>query len=234
MKKIICVIPARLQSTRLREKVLCLLAGKPLLQWVYEAAKRCQIFDRVVIAVDSKKVFDVAQGFGAEVFFTPESCASGTDRLIALKKAAKIEGEIFVNWQGDEPFLKEAMIEDLLQSIDDGSDVWTLKKKILNLEEVTDSHTVKVVTTTNGEALYFSRQPIGSFKHIGIYAYTADALDRIAKWPRSPLEIKESLEQLRFLENGLKIRVHTTEHECLGIDTPEDLARAEKLLLSTV
>lgn len=235
-----CVIPARLQSSRFPAKILALLNGKPLIQWVWEAACQVKAFTRVVIAVDAEETAEVAHQFGAEAIMTDPSCRSGTMRLVELKLANKIEGDLFVCWQGDEPFIHTTMIEDLIQSAPaDGSDVWTLKKKMA--EEADSPHVVKVVTDARGYALYFSRSPIPYFrdapddeqiyfKHIGLYAYSPSALEKIATLPASFLEEAEKLEQLSFLEHGLKIRVHETEHETLGIDLPEHLARAQGLV----
>ncbi len=237
-----CVIPARLQSSRFPAKILALLNGKPLIQWVWEAACQVQAFNRVVIAVDAEETAVIARQFGAEAILTDPSCRSGTMRLVELKLANKIEGDLFVCWQGDEPFVHTTMIEDLIQSApSDGSDVWTLKKEMTQQEEITSPHIVKVVTDANGYALYFSRSPIPYFrdapieeqiyfKHIGLYAYSPSALEKIATLPTSFLEEAEKLEQLSFLEHGLKIRVHETEHETLGIDLPEHLACAQELV----
>lgn len=235
--KVVCVIPARLNSKRFPRKVLSRLGSKPLLQWVWDAACSCPQFDEVVFAVDHPETVALVKTFQADYFMTDENCATGTDRLIELMDSEQLEGDIWVNWQGDEPFINQAMIEVLLQSAaDDTSDIWTLKKQITDQEEVYSPHVVKVVTDLQGHALYFSRAPIPYervetsiyYKHIGLYAYRASALKKIHKMCQTPLEKTESLEQLRFMEGGLKIKVHETCHDTQGIDVPEDLLVALK------
>lgn len=240
--KATCVIPARLNSSRFPAKILAKLNGRPLIQWVWEAACRVKSFNRIVIAADAEETAEIARSFGAEVLLTDPGCRSGTMRLVELKLAQKINGDLFVCWQGDEPFVQAAMIEDLIQSApSDGASVWTLKKKIVEQEEVTSPHVVKVVTNAQGYALYFSRSAIPYFreapleeqtyyKHIGLYAYSPEALEKIATLPKSFLEEAEKLEQLSFLEYGMKIRVHETVYETLGIDLPEHLVRAHGIL----
>lgn len=239
VKKIACVIPARLKSTRFPRKILALLHDKPLIQWVWEAAKSVIHFDSVTIAVDSNETARVVQSFGGTSIMTSESCPSGTMRLGELLQRKKIDADVLVCWQGDEPFLHEQMIDELLQTAQtDQADVWTLKKKILNPEDVLSPHIPKVVTDENGYALYFSRSPIPYhrdlqervyYKHIGIYAYTRDALNRLIQLPTSHLAEVEQLEQLNFLYHGLKVRVHETSHEGFGIDIPEHLEKAQVL-----
>lgn len=241
--KIICVIPARLKSTRFPRKMLSSLHGKPLLQWVWEAATRVKMFDSVTFAIDSSETAALIQSFGGRFEMTSENCPSGTDRLAELHQKKKLEGDIWVNWQGDEPFIQESMIQDLLQTCkSEKSDLWTLKKKIVKLDEIPSPQVAKVVCDAQGYALYFSRSTIPYyrdprpenekkyFKHVGIYAYTADALQKISKLEPFYLEEAEQLEQLRFLAHGLKIRVHETQHEVFGIDLPEHLAKAEARL----
>ncbi len=239
MKKIACVIPARLKSSRFPRKILSQLHDKPLIQWVWEAAKSIPYFDSVTIAVDAEETADVVKSFGGTSIMTAESCPSGTMRLGELLQRKKIDADILVCWQGDVPFLHEQMIGELLQTAHtDASDVWTLKKKIINPEDVLSPHVCKVVTDQNGYALYFSRYPIPyhrdiketiHYKHIGIYAYTRDALSRLIELPTSHLVEAEQLEQLNFLYHGLKVRVHETSHEGFGIDIPEHLEKAQVL-----
>lgn len=224
--RIVCVIPARLKSSRLPEKVLASIAGKPMLERVYDAAVRCSLFDDVVFAVDAKVTKTLVESFGAKAYMTPTECSSGTMRLISLLD--KIDADIYVNWQADEPFINEKMIEALLQDVQKGS-IWTLKTP---LQDASDPHVVKVVTDKTGKALYFSREPIPHngpyYKHIGIYAYSRLALEKIATLPPSNLQMSESLEQLSFLENGLSLKVHETLSDTLGIDVLEDLKLAEQ------
>ena len=234
-----CIIPARLNSTRFPRKILAPLKGKPLIQWVYEAAKRVSLFHEILIAVDAEETREVVESFGARALFTSVACQSGTDRLIELVERKEVRADILVNWQGDEPFIMPQMIDELLQTAGcDDCCIWTLCKK---MEGEESPHVIKVVLNHSGEALYFSRSAIPYFrdsnkkiyfKHVGLYAYTLEALRRIAALPPSALEEAEQLEQLRFLQGGLKIKVHQTDHEILGIDTPEQLERA-KLLLSS-
>jgi 3-deoxy-manno-octulosonate cytidylyltransferase (CMP-KDO synthetase) len=239
-KKIACVIPARLKSTRFPKKMLSMLGDKPLLQWVWESARSVPLFDEVAFAIDSEEIASMIQSFGGKYFMTAESCACGTDRLVELLKDNRIDADIWVNWQGDEPFIHEQMIFDLLQSCEvEESDVWTLKKKIINIEEVTSPQFAKVVCDQRGFALYFSRSPIPFyrdikeesekefFKHVGLYAFTREALHKIASLTPCQTEMAEQLEQLRFLYHHLKVRVHETQHEVFGIDLPEHLAKAE-------
>ncbi|MCH9614709.1 MAG: 8-amino-3,8-dideoxy-manno-octulosonate cytidylyltransferase [Chlamydiia bacterium] len=224
--RIVCIIPARLKSTRLPEKVLASIAGKPMLERVYEAAKSCKQFDDVYFAVDAKVTQTLVEGFGAKAFMTPVDCPSGTMRLVSLLD--RVDADIYVNWQADEPFIDREMIDHLLQDVNTG-DIWTLKTP---LEDATDPHVVKVVTNQTHNALYFSREPIPHngpyFKHVGIYAYTQKALKKIAKLPEAGLQKSESLEQLNFLEHGLTIQVHETTRDTLGIDVADDLALAEQ------
>lgn len=236
-KKIACVIPARLHSTRFPGKVLQNLAGEPLLKRVYKAAKKCRLFDSIIIAVDDQLTYDLVSSFTKNVIYTSPTWNSGTDRLIEVYQNGSIAADIWVNWQADEPFLSKEMLLELLSSIDTERDIWTLKKKITNLDEVKNTNITKVVTDNTGRAMYFSRHsipydsgklPIIYFKHIGIYAFTQKALETISRTGPVPLEINEQLEQLRFLYHGLHIQVHETKRDSIGIDTPQDLSLAEQ------
>lgn len=239
-KKIVCVIPARLDSSRFPRKILSILAGKPLLQWAWDAANQTQIFDQVVIALDDLETANVVEDFHGQWVMTDKSCLSGTERLLELQRKKLVEGDIWVNWQADEPFLCKEMIENLLQSVDDPfADVWTLKEKIYTEDQIIDPNICKVVCDQNGYALYFSRSPIPYrrdkkdiliFRHVGLYAYTQSALQRMQSMKPCPIEEAESLEQLRFLFGGLKIQVHETEYSSLGIDLPGHLILAEEYI----
>jgi 3-deoxy-manno-octulosonate cytidylyltransferase (CMP-KDO synthetase) len=241
-KKVTCVIPARLASTRFPKKVIAPLAGKPLLQWAWEAAHKTGIFDNVVLAIDGQETADVVKGFGGTYLMTSPECTCGTERLIEVMNSKKFDADIWVNWQADEPFITKVFIERLLSSCDMcDADVWTLKKRIVNENEISAPNIAKVVCDLQGYALYFSRSTIPYYrdkdaktkvfyKHIGIYAYTTEALKKISSMKESELEIAECLEQLRFLQNQLRIKVHETDGEVIGIDTPEDLARAERFV----
>jgi 3-deoxy-manno-octulosonate cytidylyltransferase (CMP-KDO synthetase) len=247
MKKIACVIPARLKSTRFPKKMLSTLLNKPLLQWVWESALSVPAFHEVVFAVDAEEIADVIRSFGGRYFMTSESCTNGTERLIELQSKGLVKADIWVNWQGDEPFIHEQMIADLLQSCnEDECDIWTLKKRIVNMDEATNPQMAKVVCDENGYALYFSRSQIPYYrdetdpsqkifyKHVGLYAFTPAALIKISLMPPCGIEVAEQLEQLRFLYNHLRVRVHETEYEVFGIDLPEHLALAEARLKALV
>lgn len=246
-KKIACVIPARLKSTRFPRKMLCSLKGIPLLQRVWTQANRVSLFDEIVFAIDSEETAALIDSFGGQWLMTSESCASGSDRLAELLREGKIDADIFVNWQGDEPFIHEAMILDLLQSCGfESSDLWTLKKRITSEGELANPHIAKVVCDIHGFALYFSRSQIPFYrdiaefskkmvyKHVGLYAYTKEALKKIEGLSLCSLENAEQLEQLRFLYNNLKIRVHETEYEVFGIDLPEHVEKAEAYIEQNV
>ena len=238
-KKIACIIPARLKSTRFPRKMLATLQGKPLLQWVWEGAKKVSLFDEVVFAIDAQETAHLIESFGGKYFMTAEDCANGTQRLAELLQKGLVDADIWVNWQGDEPFIHEKMIHDLLQSCEEPSDIWTLKKRIDNVSEVTNPHFAKVVCDRKGFALYFSRSQIPFYrditdpnqqifyKHVGLYAFTQEALKKISTLPPCEIEMAEQLEQLRFLYHNLRVKVHETEYEVFGIDLPEHLARAE-------
>lgn len=242
-KRVACIIPARLQSTRFPKKVLASLHGKPILQWVWEAAKKVALFDEVGFAVDAVETADLIEGFGGKWWMTLSSCASGSDRLAQVQKEKRVEADIWINWQGDEPFICEQMIADLLQSCEtDNVDMWTLRKKIVTDADLQSLHIAKVVCNAKQEALYFSRSPIPCYrdtadfskkdvyKHVGLYAYTSRALQTIDRLPLCAIEQAEQLEQLRFLYHGLKIKVHDTDYEVFGIDLPEHIHRAERFI----
>jgi 3-deoxy-manno-octulosonate cytidylyltransferase (CMP-KDO synthetase) len=239
-KRIACVIPARLKSMRFPRKMLATLKNKPLLQWVWESASKVTFFDEVVFAVDAEETAQLIHSFGGKYIMTSERCTNGTERLIELLEKGLIHADIWVNWQGDEPFIHEQMIRDLLQTCEhDDSDVWTLKKKIVNIEEATNPQIAKVICDYQGYALYFSRSQIpyyrdaadlaqsDFYKHVGLYAFTPKSLKKISKLQPCAIEFAEQLEQLRFLYHRLRVRVHETQYEVLGIDLPEHLVLAE-------
>lgn len=245
-RKTVCVIPARLMSTRFPGKMLTYLAGKPLLERVWSAAVATKLFDEIVIAGDDQKIADLVAGFNGRYVATSPECASGTDRLIEVMKKGVITGDVWVNWQGDEPFITGDMIQALLQTTDDTrDDMWTLKKRITVAHNITAPNIAKVVCDAEGYAMYFSRSQIPFvrdsndydalvklgiyYKHVGIYAYRPATLERIAGMKQTVCEDAEKLEQLRFLHYGVRIRVHETEKEVVGIDTPQDLAQAEAI-----
>ncbi|OPX96475.1 MAG: 3-deoxy-manno-octulosonate cytidylyltransferase [Syntrophorhabdus sp. PtaB.Bin006] len=241
MKKLI-VIPARYGSTRLPGKPLLNIAGKPLLRWVFEKALQSRLKDGALIATDDERIRDAARAFGAEVVMTSPTCASGTDRVYEAVKGR--DAGLVVNLQGDEPFIEPSMIDDLFSVMErERADMATLCCPVADEREYTDPNTVKVVLDRSGFALYFSRSPIPFrrtdrtvtvYKHVGIYGYAGSFLEQFVAMPRGILEGAESLEQLRVLENGCRIRVVPTTYDGFGIDTEEDLLRAaERLAVRT-
>ncbi|HTZ60468.1 MAG TPA: 3-deoxy-manno-octulosonate cytidylyltransferase [Acidobacteriaceae bacterium] len=235
--KIIAVIPARLASTRLPRKVLRPIAGVPMLGWVYRAALACPQLDQVLIATDSTEVVDYADSQGWPSLMTSADLASGTDRVHAV--SATVEADIYVNIQGDEPLLRPEHIDALLRPFAVPSAEVTTLSTPCAPDEVHNPNAVKVVTASDGRALYFSRATIPynrgvaitPRKHLGLYAYRKAALQRFASLPPSPLESAERLEQLRLLENGISIYVEQTTFDTIGVDTEQDLIAAEKVLL---
>jgi 3-deoxy-manno-octulosonate cytidylyltransferase (CMP-KDO synthetase) len=232
------VIPARLSSTRLSRKVLRNLHGRPMVEWVWRAAVASGLMDPVVVATDAEEVAAVCRERGIPVAMTLASCPSGSDRVREV--ARQIEAEIYVNIQGDEPTLTPEFFPPLLALFDRPEvEVATLSVPCPP-EERDDPNAVKVVTALDGRALYFSRSTIpfdrdksghaAYRKHLGIYAYRRAALERFALLPPSPLELTERLEQLRLLENGIALYVAEAPADTVGVDTEEDLLRAEAVL----
>jgi 3-deoxy-manno-octulosonate cytidylyltransferase (CMP-KDO synthetase) len=238
---IVGVIPARLASTRLPRKVLRTLAGEPLLAWVYRAAKACPELDEVVVAADSAEVQQLCLERGWPCMMTSPDLPSGSDRLFAVSQSPGFEDvDIYVNIQGDEPMLLPEHITALLAPFAQPHvEVSTLKVRCTP-ENVTNPNAVKVVTASDGRALYFSRATIPYdrdghgdavyWKHLGLYAYRRSALETFAALRPSTLEQTERLEQLRLLENGLALYVAETTHDTIGVDTEDDLLRVEALL----
>lgn len=226
-KRVACVIPARLNSSRFPKKILHPIGGKPLVQWTYEAAVSTGLFDMVLIAIDDKETEGVVKQFTNSYVMTSSDCPNGTARMIEVRKTHR--ADVWVNWQCDEPLVSKEMIATLLQGIYDQPAIWTLKKRA-NTEEQRSPHVVKVVCTSMGKALYFSRQgvPYGAdsgWKHIGIYAFADSLLDQIDALPPSPLALQENLEQLTFLEAGIPIYAYTTQKEAVGVDVLEDIQK---------
>lgn len=245
---VVGIIPARYASTRFPGKPLAMIGGKPMIQRTFEQAMKASL-DAVVVATDDARIFDAVRGFGGKVVMTRSDHRSGTDRC---REALDILGEPFdavVNIQGDEPFIDPRQI-DVLASLIRTGDVAlaTLARKISDLEELENPNAVKVVFDEKGDALYFSRHPIpfvrgaehshwleraDFYRHIGLYAYAVDTLRHITSLPQGRLERNESLEQLRWLEHGLRIRVAVTDIESsYAIDTPEDLRSIPKDLIA--
>jgi len=233
------IIPARLASTRLSRKVLRLIAGRPMVEWVFRAAQASACMDPVVVATDSDEVAAVCHERGIPCAMTSADCASGSDRVREV--AAHIDADIYVNIQGDEPTITLDFFPPLLALFSRPEvQVATLAVRC-PAEDIHNPSAVKVVTSADDKALYFSRSTIpfdrdaGGFagyrKHLGIYAYRKSALERFAALPPGWLESVEKLEQLRLLENGIDIYVAPAPHDTIGVDTEEDLARAEAALL---
>ncbi len=240
--RIAAVIPARLQSTRMARKVLRPIAGRPMVEWVWRAASASGLMDPVVVATDAEEVAEVCRARSIPVVMTSPAAASGSDRVREVSR--QIDADIYVNIQGDEPTLTADFFPPLLGLFDRPEvEVTTLSVRCPP-EEFTNPNAVKVVTALDGRALYFSRATIpfdrdqvgftGFRKHLGIYAYRKAALERFAALPPSPLEKLERLEQLRLLENGIAIYVADAPRDTVGVDTEEDLMRAEALLMKSV
>jgi len=235
--KVIGVIPARFNSTRFPGKVLANLRGKPIIQHVYERAKKAKRLDEILIATDDERVFKVAEKFGAKVVMTSKEHLTGTDRVSEAVK--KLKAEIVINIQADAPLINPLMIDKVAEVLLDDSNLImaTLMKRIEKKGELCNPNIVKVVTDNQGFALYFSRSPIPyaknnfiSYKHIGAYGYRRKFLLTFVQLPRSPLEKMENLEQLRALENGYKIKMVQTDNDMIEIDTEEDLIMAKKFI----
>jgi 3-deoxy-manno-octulosonate cytidylyltransferase (CMP-KDO synthetase) len=235
--KVLGVIPARYASSRFPGKSVALLAGKPIIQHVFERAGQSRYLSRVVIATDDERIRESALAFGAPAQMTRADHFSGTDRVAEV--ASTSDADVIVNIQGDEPLIDPAAIDAAVLSLLDDPDVpmGTLKKLIENPDEISNPNVVKVVTDLRGSAIYFSRHAIpydreGAarlYKHIGLYVYRREFLLGYSAMPVGPLERAERLEQLRALENGFPIRVVETDYESLGVDTPDDLARVAEL-----
>ena len=240
--KILGIIPSRYQSTRFPAKSLADIKGKSMVQRVYEQASKASMLSKVIVATDHEKIEKHVLDFGGEVAMTDPNHQSGTDRCNeVLTKLGCDQFDYVINIQGDEPFIDPKQIDTVAQLLVDGCEIATLIKSLESSEELLSPNTVKAVINQKGEALYFSRSPIPHlrghneedwlshhtfYKHIGIYAYRSDILQKISTYQISKLEKAESLEQLRWLEKGHKIMTAITEIDSLGIDTPEDLASA--------
>ena len=243
--RILGIIPARYASTRFPGKPLANMGGKSMIRRVYEQAKKSKSLSKVVVATDHEEIFDHVIDYGGEVCMTSTHHASGTDRCFEVLSKENSSFDYIINIQGDEPFIAPEQIDLLASLLDGKTELATLIKKIDSVEQLFNPNLVKAVLNKNSEALYFSRSPIpylrnqeqvewvthhSYYKHIGMYAYRNDVLKKITNLEVSPLEKAESLEQLRWLENGYKIKVKETSIETIGIDTPEDLQNALRCL----
>ncbi len=238
--KVLCVIPARYASTRLPGKPLALIAGKPMIEHVYRQAAKAKLPQEVLVATDSEAVVAAVTAFGGKAMLTRADHPTGTDRLAEVAQAYP-DVDVIVNVQGDEPMIDPAIIDRLAQAfVDEPQLVMATMKTPLSEEDYHDPACVKVVCDLEGYALYFSRslipyprnkpEDLAVYKHVGIYAYQRDFLLHYAALRPTPLERAESLEQLRALENGYKIKVLASDFQGVGVDTPEDLARVNALL----
>jgi 3-deoxy-manno-octulosonate cytidylyltransferase (CMP-KDO synthetase) len=235
--KILCVIPSRIGSTRLPRKALLPIQGKPMVQWTYENASRCRTMTKVVVATDCMEIAEVITRSGGTVEMTDPNIPTGSDRAAVVAERYP-EMDVIINLQGDEPFIKPQMLDELAQPYlkGDTPEMATLAYPLLP-HEVEDPGIVKIVTDLKLNALYFSRSmipyprqktEIPLYHHMGIYAFRRDFLLKFTKLPQTPLELTESLEQLRALEHGHRIRVCPTLHRTLEINTPEELERAQE------
>lgn len=244
MMKFIGLIPARYASTRFPGKPLALLGGKPVIQRVYEQVT--SVLDDACVATDDERIYNCVKEFGGKVVMTRTDHKSGTDRIEEAIEKIGGDYDVIVNIQGDEPFIQRSQIETVCSCFDDEeTQIATLGKPFTSMDAVANPNSPKIVVDNNNFAMYFSRSIIPFvrgkeqtewldhypfLKHLGIYAYRREVLRKITQLPQSSLEIAESLEQLRWLQNGFKIKVGLTDIETVGIDTPEDLERAEREL----
>ncbi|MCH5252490.1 MAG: 3-deoxy-manno-octulosonate cytidylyltransferase [Lachnospiraceae bacterium] len=238
--KIIGVIPARYKSSRFPGKPLVSICGKPMIYWVYKQAEKVSEFDTVYVATDDERIQAACMEYDMKVIMTSDKHETGSDRVAEV--AAKVEGDLFVNVQGDEPVINPEMIRQVISIFleDDSVYFGSLKKEITDPEEIRATSTVKVVTDDKGDAMYFSRSVIPSnlkdgklarvFRHVGIYAYKRDFLLEFTKMPQSELELGEGIEPLRAMQKGYKMRLKETPYTSIGVDLPEHVERVERVL----
>ncbi len=240
--KVVIIIPARYGSTRLAGKPLISLAGKPMIQRVYERAKLAEQADRVIVATDDERIVKAVEEFGGEARMTRTDHRTGTERVAEV--AAHVAGEVFVNVQGDEPLLDPAAVDTAVNALleQPAAAISTVATPIKTPADIMDPNVVKTVLDFENYALYFSRAPVPwvrdaaskiqvrHLKHLGLYVFQRDALLEYPTLPQGELERVEQLEQLRWLENGWRIRVAEVEHDAVSVDVPEDVARVERLL----
>jgi len=237
--KFLGVIPARYASTRLEGKPLADIDGHSMIEWVYKRTLSSNL-DMVVVATDNQLVYDKVKSFGGEVVMTSENHQNGTSRIAEVAEIYS-EFDVIINVQGDEPLIEKEMINALITPFleEPKLSMATLKHRIDSMEEVENPNNVKVITSKEDYAIYFSRSPIpypreldikNYFKHVGIYGYRRDFVIKYSQMDQTPLEISESLEQLRVLENGYKIKVLETPYKIVGVDTKEDLERVREIV----
>ena len=239
MGKAAIIIPARYGSSRLEGKPLLEVSGKPVIQWVYEKAQQSKLADMIIVATDDKRIFDCVTGFGGVAEITSENHKSGSDRIMEVVSRHP-EIDYICNLQGDEPLIRPESIDAVIKNVieDNNADISTLIREINN-EEANNPNLVKCVTDNNGFALYFSRSKIPYernsgiakfYGHLGIYGYKRKALETMTSLPQTNLEKTESLEQLRALENGMKIKTSVVDFVPVGIDTKEDLEKFRQIV----
>jgi len=239
--RVVGIIPSRYGSSRFEGKALADLAGKPLVQHVYERASQASVLDELLVATDDDRIFKAVTSFGGKALMTSPHHATGTDRLAEV--AGSLEADVIVNIQGDEPLIEPKAIEEATRPLlaDPSIPMSTLMADVATEEELMDPNLVKVVVDCDGFAMYFSRSPIpypraGTFNesryhhHIGLYVYRREFLLTFSKLPRTPLEKQERLEQLRVLEHGYRIRVVPTKYRSISVDTPEDLEKVRLIM----
>lgn len=236
------IIPARYDSTRLKGKPLIEVKDKPIIQWVWEKAVMTDLADRVIIATDNDQIFQAAESFGAEVEMTSDTHTSGSDRIAEVVERHP-ELSYVVNLQGDEPLITPDSIDEVIKGVkNDGADISTLIRILKDKKEIENPNCVKCVVDDNGYALYFSRSKIPYernpgfatfYGHLGIYGYTRESLLKMTKMTQSELELAESLEQLRALQAGMRIKTFVVEYVPIGIDTPDDLKQFEEIVEQT-
>jgi 3-deoxy-manno-octulosonate cytidylyltransferase (CMP-KDO synthetase) len=245
-KNIIGIIPARFASSRFPGKPLIDIAGKTMIQRVYEQVKKCETLTDAIVATDDDRIYEVVKGFGGKVCMTASGHPSGTDRCAEVADTLGLEADAVINIQGDEPFIDPKQIELVCMCFDDErTQLATLIKKITSTDILLSPNSPKVIVDSEQFAIYFSRHPIPYvrgveqkawldhntfFQHIGIYGYRLDVLKKITKLAPSSLEKAESLEQLRWVEHGFKIKTAITSGDTIAIDTPEDLAKVLETL----
>jgi 3-deoxy-manno-octulosonate cytidylyltransferase (CMP-KDO synthetase) len=241
---IIGIIPARFASTRFPGKALIDIGGKSMIQRVYEQSKKSRSLNKIIVATDDQRIFNHVIDFGGEAVMTSENHASGTDRCFEALSHVNEFYQYIINIQGDEPFIEPAQIDELAEALHDNVEIATQMIAVKNKEELFDPGEAKIVLNENNEALYFSRSPIPFirnvseeswhlhytfYRQVGMYAYRKDILKKITQLPVSSLEKAESLEQLRWLQNGFKIKCMLTKYESHCVDVPEDVERLRNL-----
>lgn len=247
--KTLCVIPSRYGSMRLPGKPLIDIAGKPLIQRVYERAAQAQKIDRVLVATDDGRIKSAVESFGGEAVMSPPSLPTGTDRVARVLDDLHLEHDVVFNLQGDEPLIDPVDLDRMINCFEQSpeTEMVSLMAQLHSEDDVLNPNQVKVVVDTNNRALYFSRNPIPYWRrkedtdwaqrpanywlHLGVYAFRRDIVQQYACWPRSPLERSESLEQLRALEHGVRITMVTTPHPWPGVNTPDDVERVRAAFL---